>query len=148
MRLSYWFLVFIIFSILGYISEVIYCYILDKKIVNRGFLHGPYCPIYGFGALASIYFLNKYYNDPLIIFTLGMLLFSVIEYISSYLMEKLFNDKWWDYSNYFLNINGRICLYFGIFWGVLGIWLVIGLLLCCLGIHVIHKNENSYAKVI
>ena len=124
MRLSYWFLVFIIFSILGYISEVIYCYILDKKIVNRGFLHGPYCPIYGFGALASIYFLNKYYNDPLIIFTLGMLLFSVIEYISSYLMEKLFNDKWWDYSNNKYNINGRVCLKNSILFGIGGLGVI------------------------
>lgn len=124
MKLLYWFLVFFIFSVLGYIAEVIYCYILDKKLVNRGFLHGPYCPIYGFGALASILLLNKYYNDPLIIFTLGMILFSIIEYIASYLMEKLFNDKWWDYSNQKYNINGRVCLKNSILFGIGGLGVI------------------------
>ena len=124
MKLSYWFLVFFLFSVLGYISEVIYCYILDKKLVNRGFLHGPYCPIYGVGALASIILLRKYYGDPLILFLLGMFLFSVIEYISSYLMEKLFNDKWWDYSNYKYNLNGRVCLKNSIFFGIGGLLVI------------------------
>ena len=124
MKISYWFLVFFLFGMLGYFFEVVYCYIINKKIVNRGFLHGPYCPIYGFGAITCILFLRKYYDDPLILFLLGMFLFSVIEYVTSYLMEKLFNDKWWDYSEHKYNLNGRVCLKNSLLFGICGLFVI------------------------
>ena len=108
---SYYFLLFFIYSFIGYICEVIYCFILDKgKFQNRGFLYGPYCPIYGFGAIAIIVLLSKYEQYPIVLFVMGAIVASIIEYITSYLMEKIFNNKWWDYSNKKFNINGRICL--------------------------------------
>lgn len=101
----YVFLYFIIYSILGWICEVIYCFVLDKKITNRGFLEGPYCPIYGTGGLIVVYFLLPVKNMPIAVFVLGMILASILEYITSFVMEKLFDTRWWDYSNNRFNIN-------------------------------------------
>ncbi len=118
---SYWFLVFFIFSILGYFSEIIYCYIMDGKIVNRGFLYGPYCPIYGVGAVFILFLLKDYLRDPIVLFVFSMIICSAIEYIASYIMEKLFNNKWWDYSNKKYNINGRVCLFNSVLFGLGGL---------------------------
>ena len=104
------FMYFVIYSILGWLCEVIYCRILDGKFTNRGFLNGPYCPIYGFGALLVVLFLDNFISTPILVFLLGMLFTSTLEYITSFLMEKIFNAKWWDYSNMKFNINGRVCL--------------------------------------
>ena len=103
-----YFYYFLIYSFLGYIIEVIYVFILTKKINNRGFLYSPICPIYGFGALLIIplYYLKDYWY---LVFILGLIITSTLEYITSYLMEKLFKRRWWDYSDYFCNLNGRIC---------------------------------------
>ncbi len=117
----YVFLYFIIYSILGWICEVVYCYIPSKKFTNRGFLDGPYCPIYGFGALIVAYFLIPVRHNIGLVFILGMVLASVLEYITSYVMEKLFNTRWWDYSNHKLNINGRVCLLNSFLFGILSI---------------------------
>ena len=117
-QITYWFLIFFIFSILGYISEVIFCYVADGKITNRGFLHGPYCPIYGFGALLIIVLLNQYNNDPIALFILSVVFTSILEYFTSWLMEKVFNDRWWDYSSNFANINGRVCLFNSLCFGI------------------------------
>ncbi len=112
------FLIFIIYSIIGYIGEVIYCSYLNKKFVNRGFLYGPYCPIYGLGALLIFNLLFRYHNDPIIIFVFSMIIASILEYFISFVLEKIFHNKWWDYSTKKYNLNGRICLentlYFGI----------------------------------
>ena len=124
MNFAYWFLVFYIISILGYICEVVYCYIIDKKIINRGFMFGPYCPIYGVGAIGTVILFNEFYNNPIMVFILGMLLCSIIEYITSYLMEKLFNDKWWDYSDNKYNINGRVCLKNSVLFGISSLALI------------------------
>ena len=95
-NISYIFIQFIIYSVIGYISEVIYCSFLQKKLVNRGFLFGPLCPIYGFGAVLTIYTLKEYLDDPIIVFVMGMLITSILEYFTSYIFEKIFNNKWWD----------------------------------------------------
>lgn len=116
--LAYWFLIFFIFSVLGYFSEVIYCYILTKKIINRGFMRGPYCPIYGVGAISILILLRSYYEDPIVLFILGTIICSTIEYITSYLLEKIFHNKWWDYKNRKYNINGRVCLINSLLFGV------------------------------
>lgn len=117
------FLYFFIYSILGWIVETIYCRVLDGKWSYRGFLFGPYCPIYGFGSLLIIYFLQYFIDSPVKVFFLGMLFTSTLEYISSYLMEKLFHAKWWDYSKYKINLNGRICLLNSIEFAILGLLL-------------------------
>ena len=108
--LKTWFLLFIIYSCIGWIIEMIDNIIVYKKIINRGFLIGPYCPIYGYGSIFIIYFLHSYTKEPIVLFIMAMVICSILEYTTSYLMEKLFHARWWDYSNFKYNINGRICL--------------------------------------
>ena len=103
-------LLFIIYSFLGWCMEVVDTYYHEKKFVNRGFMIGPYCPIYGTGALLVIWQLSDYIDKPFGLFVTSMVLCSIIEYGCSYLMEKIFNTRWWDYSDKKFNINGRICL--------------------------------------
>lgn len=112
---------FFIYSFIGWISEVIYCSILQRKLVNRGFLKGPICPIYGFAAVLLVYPLQEIRNNYLLVFVLSMVLASTVEYISSYILEKLFSMRWWDYTNYRLNINGRICLRNSLMFGIMGL---------------------------
>ncbi len=108
--LKIWFLLFIIYSFIGWVVEIIDTLIMNKKLVNRGFLIGPYCPIYGFGALFIIYFLSAYQDNPWLLFFMTILICSTLEYMTSYFMEKIFKARWWDYSHTKFNINGRICL--------------------------------------
>lgn len=110
MIVCYYFILFMIYSIFGWLIEVVNVLIHDKKFVNRGFLVGPYCPIYGTGAILVIILLNRYMEMPFVLFVMSILICSIIEYSGSYLMEKLFNTRWWDYSHQKFNINGRICL--------------------------------------
>ena len=114
------FLLFWFFSIMGWMLEVIVCSITDKKFVNRGFLIGPYCPIYGFGALIML-LISPYKDHLFVCFILTLTLCSTLEYFASYLMEKLFKIRWWDYSNDAFNINGRICLRNALAFGALGV---------------------------
>ena len=123
-NISFIFFQFLIYAFIGYLAEVIYCSILQKKLVNRGFLVGPICPIYGIGAVLTIYSLNGFYNNPVIVFIVGILITSTLEYYTSYIFEKFFNNKWWDYSYRVDNINGRICIGNSIYFG-LGILLLI-----------------------
>ena len=104
------FLIFMIYSFLGYLAEVVYCRLIDGKFVNRGFLFGPICPIYGCGAILIILLLHQYFSSPFLIFVLSILITSFVEYMTSIIMEKIFKAKWWDYSNLPFNLNGRICL--------------------------------------
>ena len=108
--LCYYFLLFLMYAILGWIVEVINAYIQKKKFVNRGFLIGPYCPIYGVGMLAIISLLQEYTGNYIVLFILSMTICMVLEYLTSYFMELIFKARWWDYSNKRFNINGRICL--------------------------------------
>ena len=123
-NISYIFLLFIIYSFIGYILEVIYCSYIQKKLVNRGFMFGIICPIYGIGSVLAIYCLSGFKDNPVILFILGMLITSTLEYYTSYIFEKIFHNKWWDYSYRPDNINGRICLRNSIFFG-LGILVII-----------------------
>ncbi len=116
---------FIIYSILGWICEIIWSSITEKRFVkDRGFLFGPLCPIYGFGALMILYLFGEYKNDILALFLISMIACSVLEFITSYVMEKLFNERWWDYSNMKFNIEGRVCLLNSVAFGVLAVLLV------------------------
>lgn len=124
-EISYIFLMFYIYSIIGYICELIYIFFHNNfKFRDTGFLYGPYCPIYGFGALIVIFALKKYENDLIALFFLSVIFTGVLEYITSYLMEKLFNNKWWDYSEKKFNINGRVCLSMALLFGLLSVLVV------------------------
>ena len=119
-KLSLLFLLFITYSFIGWCMEV-GCKLVElKKFINRGFLIGPYCPIYGWGCILIILLLNKYTDDPLVLFVMAILICSILEYFTSYFMEKLFKARWWDYSRRKFNINGRICLETMIPFGLLG----------------------------
>ena len=109
-NIFYTFLLFIIYSFIGWIVDVCDVLVVDKKLVNRGFLIGPICPIYGVGVLLMIRLLTRFIDTPLALFILAIAIFMTLEYFTSYIMEKLFNAGWWDYSNYKYNLNGRICL--------------------------------------
>lgn len=105
-----YFLVFILYSFLGWSCEVVYCSIPAKKLINRGFLAGPVCPIYGVGALLVVHLLTPVAENPVAIFVCGAVLTSALEYATSFLLEKLFHTKLWDYSQRKWNIHGRVCL--------------------------------------
>ena len=119
-----YFMLFIIYSFIGCIMEVLVFLFEDKKFVNRGFLIGPYCPIYGFCSVFMILTFHKYVDSPFVLFVMASLLCTVIEYITSFIMEKLFNTRWWDYTNVPFNINGRVCLHNSVIFGILGCLLV------------------------
>ena len=101
---------FFIYSFAGWLMEVIRVSKKEKKFVDRGFLIGPYCPIYGYGVLLITILLRKYTDDIIVTFFMSLIICGILEYLTSYLMEKIFKARWWDYSDRKFNINGRICL--------------------------------------
>lgn len=113
----------IIYSFLGWCLESIYKTIILKKPVNSGFLYGPFCPMYGIGAVIMIQ-LGKLSNNVVGIFLIAFIVFSVWEYIVAVILEKLFKTKYWDYSSLKFNIQGRVCLKNSIYWGILGVLLI------------------------
>lgn len=115
---------FTFYSFLGWILETVYCSLIGKKFVYRGFLVGPVCPIYGFGALAVISILSPLEKYPLLVFFAAIILTSFVEYVTGYLLERMFNKTWWDYSHRKFNLHGRICLSFSLIWGVLSFLLI------------------------
>lgn len=116
---------FIIYSILGYIIETLFG-IFTKGVweSRQSFLYGPFCGIYGLGACIMIIFLYKYKKKYNALFIGGFIIGSIIEYLVSLIGELILGVKWWDYSDMPLNLGGRICVYFSIFWGFLGIYLI------------------------
>lgn len=111
---------FIIYSFLGWVLESVFKSILAKKWVNSGFLIGPLCPIYGFGAIIMT-ILNNFKSNIFTTFFAGIIVLSIWEYIVGILLEKIFNTKYWDYSDKLFNIKGRVCLENSIYWGVLAV---------------------------
>lgn len=132
-------LLFFFYSAAGWLLESTYCSIGEKKLINRGFLTGPVCPIYGTAAIVlTVLIYNPFKDNALAVFLLGIIFCDIVEYITSYLMEKLFAARWWDYTNEFLNLNGRICLKHTLYWGVLSIVFV----------RVIHPSvDRLYGKI-
>ncbi len=119
-KFTTFFLLFIIYSFLGWLLEVT-CKLFElKRFVNRGFLIGPICPIYGYGVLGILFLMGNEKADILEVFLKSILICSVLEYFTSYIMEKLFKARWWDYSKKKFNINGRICLETMLPFGILG----------------------------
>lgn len=114
---------FFIYSFMGWLMETIYVSIRQKRFVNRGFINGPVCSIYGYGAMTVYILLMPYKNNIPVLFVLGIIIPSVIEYFTGLLLEILFNSTWWDYSNAKFNIKGRVCLFNSIIWGFLTILL-------------------------
>lgn len=115
---------YFIFGIIGWILEMIYGYLLFGHFVERGFLYGPICPIYGWGVVFMVliaeHFKNKNTNVA-IKFLVITIMFTILEYTVSFLLEALFGQRWWDYSNEILNLQGRVCIAFSFMFGILGI---------------------------
>ena len=113
-----WLAMFYVYAFLGWCTEVIYAAFRTGKFVNRGFLNGPVCPIYGFGVVGVIVALSPL-SDHLWLLFLGAVVFtSALEFFTGWLLEKVFHAKWWDYSENRLNLKGYICLEFSLIWGV------------------------------
>ena len=111
MSLSCGFLLLMIYSFIGWCGEMVYCSLGQRRLCEkRGFLNGPLCPIYGHGALLVLWALHGGCENPLLTFFFGLLLTSAVEYVTSFVMEKLFHMRWWDYSQHRFNLNGRVCL--------------------------------------
>ena len=115
---------FFIYSFLGWLIETIYAMFVHGYFVKRGFLFGPVCPIYGFGAVLLLMATKKLYKKPLLKFLIATIAFTLFEYMVSFILEMLFGLRWWDYSHDFLNIQGRVSLLYSIFWGVIGLILL------------------------
>lgn len=115
---------FAIYALLGWIMESIYASFKRKRFVNRGFLNGPFCPIYGFGLVILIVLLNPVMNNIPILFLCSMVLTSALEYLTGFILEKAFGTTWWDYSKRRFNIKGRVCLRFSIYWGILSVFIL------------------------
>lgn len=118
------FLWFLLYSCIGWIYETILCSVKERRFINRGFLNGPYCPIYGVGAVVNLLALGRFTN-PAVLFFAGAIMDCTLEYITSWGMEKLFHARWWDYSKKFLNINGRVCLLGAVAFGAFSVVLVL-----------------------
>lgn len=118
---------FFSYSIMGYGIEVLYCSIRQRMLVNRGFLHGPYLPIYGFGAVFVLYVFTKITNNPGMLFLVAFVGTSMLEYATGYLAEKLFSIRLWDYSSYKFNLKGRVCLLNSTLFGLLSLSVVYGI---------------------
>lgn len=115
----------IIFSIIGLIIETIFCYLTTGIIESRkGLIWGPFCPVYGVGATILIILLERYKNNPIKLFIIGSIAGNIIEYILSYILEAIYGIRFWDYSYVDLNLNGRICIRYSVFWGMLTIVLI------------------------
>lgn len=117
-----WF--FIIYAFLGWCVEIIFHAIKSRKFVNRGFLNGPVCPIYGFGMVIIIFFLEPLKENLFLLFIGAFFLTSILEFITGFVLEKIFHDKWWDYTNMPFNIKGYVCLIFSLAWGIAGVFMM------------------------
>ncbi len=110
--------IFIIYAFIGWLSEVAYAALERGIFINRGFLNGPYCPIYGVGVLVVVVVLTPLKKNLIILYIGSFLLTSVLEFITGFVMEKIFHNKWWDYSDKPFNIMGYVCLKFSVLWGL------------------------------
>lgn len=110
--------IFLIYGFLGWCAEVVFAAVCLGKFVNRGFLCGPICPIYGFGVLIVGTLLTPVADNALLLFVCSVLLTSALEFITGWVLERMFNEKWWDYSDDKFNLKGYICLKFSLMWGV------------------------------
>ncbi len=122
--MTYYILYFSLYSFLGWCIETTFTSLRDFRFTNRGFLHGPVCPMYGFSSVILIFFAKYLEGNLFILYIFCVVGASVIEYACGYLLETLFNAKWWDYSSNRFNIKGRICLSFSLAWGLAGVFFI------------------------
>lgn len=115
---------FIIYSFLGWTMESIFRSLCERKLINTGFLRGPFCPIYGIGCVGMILFLEGLTSKPILLFCIAIIMLTIWEYLVGVLLELVFHTKYWDYSNHKFNFQGRICLTNSICWGILGVLFV------------------------
>lgn len=118
------FMFFIIYSAFGWVIEVVFHIFTENKFINRGFLNGPICPIYGFGAISILLFLEPLKQNNIYLFIGGFIVASLLELVTGYILEKVFDTKWWDYSDEKFNIGGYISLKFSLAWGLVSVILV------------------------
>ena len=123
-RVYIYILYFLLFSFIGWILETCFSFYALGHFTKRGFLYGPLCPIYGWGALILIMFFSTYKKHNLKLFIYAALIFSIFEYIVSFGMEALFSLKWWDYTGEFMNLNGRISIFYSFAWGIIAILVI------------------------
>lgn len=124
-KLCYLFLMFVIYSFIGYLIEITCVSVEQRKLVfSRGYLIGPYLPIFGVGSLIVTFFLSKYKGDIFTLAVMTMFCCCILEYFTSLILEKIFKLRWWDYSTKRFNLDGRICLEAGVMFGVGGVFIV------------------------
>ncbi len=117
MKVYYIILYFFVYSFLGWCTEVSFAAFKEHRFVNRGFLNGPFCPIYGFGVSMVIVFLTPYKSNLIILYLTSVILVTLLEGFTGFAMDKIFHNKWWDYSDMPMNIGGYVCLLFSLIWG-------------------------------
>ena len=108
---------FLTYSMMGWLVESIYMSFCNHKITNRGFAKGPFCPIYGFGALTVFFVLRPYSDNSILLFFLGSFLATTLEFLTALVMKRIFGEIWWDYHEKPFNYRGIICLESSIAWG-------------------------------
>lgn len=114
-------LMFFIYAVIGWLLETGYAIYNFGHFVKRGFLYGPMCPIYGYGAVILISCIQKYKDNSIKLFLYSIVIFSIFEYIVGFALDALFAEKWWDYTNEFFNLNGRISIFYSFVWGIFAI---------------------------
>ena len=114
-------LAFFLYSFTGWLCESIYCSLPAGRFINRGFLTGPLCPVYGFGALLIVFLLSPLQPQPVLLFLAGAVVTSLLEYVTGFLLEKIFHTKLWDYSQRRFNLHGRVCLKNSLLFGAMGL---------------------------
>ncbi len=114
----YLILYFFVYGFLGWCTEVAFAACKERKFVNRGFLNGPICPIYGIGVGIVVQFLTPYKDNFILLYVTSVVLVTALEWVTGFILEKVFHNKWWDYSKMPLNLNGYVCLLFSLIWGV------------------------------
>lgn len=124
MELYYLAAFFFIYGVLGWCVEVAYAAVKQGEFVNRGFLNGPICPIYGVGVVSVIYCLGEVKGNLVVLYAASVVLVTVIEGITGFVMDRLFHHKWWDYTDQPLNIGGYVCLVFSLIWGVFCVFIM------------------------
>lgn len=137
-ELYYFALSFFVYEFLGWCTEVAYAAAKQGKFVNRGFLNGPICPVYGIGVGVVVQFLTPIENNLVLLYISSTILVTVIEGLTGFLLEKIFHNKWWDYSEQPLNIGGYVCVLFSLIWGVF----------CVLIVKVIHPLIDKVLTMI
>ena len=121
---------FFVYAFLGWCTEVSFAALTSGRFVNRGFLNGPVCPIYGVGVVIVLFFLEPLRKNTVLLFVGSVLLTSLLEWLTGFVLEKIFHQRWWDYSNEPFNLGGYICLRFSIAWG----------LACLIVVDIIHPS--------